>query len=38
MEMEFNKTFSDFFNKYDKLILKLFNIIESFKDNIINIY
>ena len=30
----FNKTFSEFLNKHDKIILKLFNIIASFKKDI----
>ena len=34
----FNKAFSQFLNKHDKIILKLFNIIASFKKDIPNTY
>lgn len=32
-KMNFNKTFSEFLNKHEKVILKLLNIIASFKKN-----
>ncbi len=37
-KMKFNKTFSNFLNKHEQFILKLYNIIASFKKNIPNTY
>ena len=37
-KLHFEKSFSDFLNKYDKIILKLFNIVASFKKHCPNTY
>ena len=37
-KVNINHSFGNFLKKYDKTILKLFNVIKSFKKNIPNIY